>query len=551
MKKCFKKVLSVLLSVMLLLGTFGIGMSVFAEDDTLNFVHTTDLHVEKLRDTLPINYPESEIYFHAGGSGNLYCESTAIVNSCLEQAKAQNADFVMISGDLTRSGTEQEHRYVAKLLDDFQKKTGMPIFVISGNHDYYNSTPSEFKEYYNELGYKNALAVDDVTASYTADLPKNYRLIAIDSNNPGKDGDGVDERLLNWVDAQVQKAHEDGKEIIAMMHHPLIQHIVLHKIILKDFILRDSENVAEMFCNWGIQYVYTGHEHGNDIKRYVGKNRNVVYDILTTSLTSYPLEYRFVTYSKDGVKIEMQSIDECDFSRLINGYNEKQLELMKNDYSAYAHGYFNYSISRKIIDYTSPEFIKKKLKVTDGALADAIDVLMGLVNEALDMPLYGEGMSIEALAAKKGIIIPKTDYASISDLLAAMASVHYFGNENLPSSKYPEAELFTKALNTGLEFILSNTNKEIFGLLIPILAKFGITDYEICDWLATVGSEESYKKAEEVLFPLLEKIIVDAPQSDRSVELPPFGEKVTLLSVIMTYLEKIFNVVKYLLNIIF
>lgn len=555
-----KKIISVTLSLILVLSMMCIAPFANAEEgDRINFALATDLHIDVIRDTLEMNYPESELYFHADGSGNLYDEATGIANSFLSQAAQQNVDFILLSGDLTRDGDEAQHRYVAELLKKYTEETGIRVYVVPGNHDYHNSLPADFKEYYKDVCYADALVIDDVTASYTADLPNNFRLIAVDSNKAPVDGDGLTERTFNWIREQVKQAKADGKEILYTMHHPVLEHLYLGRYLMKDFMVRNHEEVAEMFCDSGIQYVFTGHEHGNDIAKYESKSGKVLYDVLTTSLSSYPLEYRLVSYGADGVDIKMQRITECDFSSLVNGYNDAQLELMKNDYTEYSYGYFKYAIEKKILKYTSPDFIKDKLGVQSGPLAAASDTLMTLVNEALEMPLYKTddgSQSIEALAEKKGVTLPESDYGSLLELATTLVAMHYHGDENMSVYDTIEAELLVKGLNTGLEYILSGVEKEVVVLLAKVSESYvGAEGDALEKWFiaAANGDVDSYKIAEEVLYPFLENYTYDKAPADRDVSLPAFGETVeagSTMSVLLKFIQTIIKLVKFILKMV-
>ena len=553
-----KKVLSVILSIILLALYVCVPMSALAANDELKFAVATDIHIDGCRETLPVYFPENELYFHASGSGNLYDEAPALTRAFLKEAAEADSDFVLISGDLTRSGTEEQHTFVANMLNEFEAETDIQVYVVPGNHDYFNSMPADFKNYYCNLGYDEAIVIDDETASYTVDLPKGYRLIAVDSNDPGNDGDGMTDRLYSWIEEQVSAANADGKKVIYTMHHALLEHITLGNILMKDFVLRDSKAVAEKFCEWGIQYTFTGHEHGNDVSKYTGKNGKTVYDILTTSLSSYPLEYRMVSFSDSGVNLEIERIEECDFDSLINGYNEAQLALMKSDYTEYSYGLFRYAVEKKIFKYISPDFIKNKIKISDGIVADEIDALLNLVSSALDMPIYDSGdgnVSIESLAAKKGIILPKSDYTSLCDMVTAIVAEHYYGDEYLPSSERPESELLVKGLNTGLEYILANAGKEslkaLLGEYAGILGLDTTTTGALGRWFESVGSENSYKVAGAVLYPIFDKFTVDTAPSDRNVTLPAIGETEEAPNTFVTVLNTIFEVVKYILNVVF
>ncbi len=521
-RKVAKRIISTLLTAVMLAGTCAL-FSASAEKSGVKFTLATDIHIDNTKTELDVNYPESELYFQASGSGNIYDQAAELTKEFLRRSADEGAEFILIAGDLTRNGNEEQHSFVASLLSDFEKETGIQVYVVPGNHDYYSSKPAEFKKYYADLGYNQALAADSATASYTADLAGNCRLIAVDSNDPGEDGDGFTSALLEWIKTQTEKAKADGKQIIYMMHHPLLEHLYMGKVLMKDFMLRDSEEVAEKFTGWGIQYVFTGHEHGNDIASYTGKNGAVVYDVLTTALSSYPLEYRSINLSSEGAEIRMRKIEKCNTDALIDGYTDSQKELLESDYEQFAYGLFKYSVEKKILKYTSPEFIKKKLKIGSDTPAFAVDNLFSTITEALTMPLYdsGSGVSIEKLAKSKGVSIPSSDYGSLIELASSMVAMHYYGDENMPSGSSPEGEILVKGLNTGLEYILTKTGRNGLNLLLQIMGTQINTD-ELSPLFNAValGKEDSYKVAEQVLYPLLDKFAVDSDLPDRDADLP-------------------------------
>ncbi|MBQ6266002.1 MAG: metallophosphoesterase [Clostridia bacterium] len=522
-KSLFAKALSVSLSLTMLLGVFQLFFTVHAQSDTVRFAVGTDIHIDNTQTALDVNYPENELYFQASGSGNIYDQAAALTKDFLHKSVENGAQFILITGDLTRNGTGEQHRFTASLLADFEKESGIPVYVVPGNHDYFNSSRDDFRKYYAALGYDTALANDEKTASYTADIGGNYRLIAVDSNDPGNDGDGIDSSLLDWIKSQALRAHKDGKEIIYMMHHPLLEHLYLGHLLMKDFLIKNSETVAEQFTQWGIKYVFTGHEHGNDVAAYTGKNGEQVYDVLTTALSSYPLEYRSVVMSSEGADLKMQKIDRCNTDELVSGYTDAQKALLESDFEEFALGLFRYSVEKKILRYTSSDFIKGKLKVTGGPLAVAVDNLFNAVNDALVMPLYdsGDGVSIEKLAASKGVSLPQSDYGSLIELASAVVAVHYYGDENIPSDSNPECEILVKGLNTGLQYILTRTGRSGLNLLLGIIGtKIGTDELSPLFNAVSLGKEDSYKVAGEVLYPLLDRFTVDFSLPDRDVFLP-------------------------------
>ncbi len=529
-KKVLKKPLALLLVAALLFTVLCVPAFAAGKDCAVRFAVATDVHLRLPNADLPVYYPESELYYSCWGSGNQTHEATGLLLQALARAEENGAEFVLLCGDLTHFGNETQHRYFASLLRGFEETSGIAVYVVPGNHDYYETTPVQFKEYYYDFGYGEALVTDAETASYTADLPGGYRLIAIDSNDPGKDGDGLTERLFNWIGAQADAAAADGRTPIAMMHHPLLEPIPYASVLMKDFIVRDHEAVAERFTQWGISYVFTGHEHGNNITSFTGSDGRTIYDILTTSLNSYPTEFRMVDLTQENMKITMERLESLDPAYVPPGYNDAQRAAIAEDYTAYSLGFFKFSVAKKIERVIAPEFIKDALGQDSGALADAVDVVMPLVTEALNMPFYADGgESVASLAAAAGATLPESDYRSLMDLITSLVAVVYCGGENLPVSEAPESRIFLVALNTMLKYILAQTgnrvSKDSLNRIFGALGFNAIGTPDLYRWNRAYvpGADCSYAAAEAALAPLLNRFLVDDAVPDRDAVLVPSG----------------------------
>ena len=526
--KLFGKIVALLLVCAVMLT----GASVFAgaseAERPVRFAVATDVHLRLPDEDLPVYYPESDIYYSCWGSGNQTHEAAGLLRQALQRAAESEAEFVLLCGDLAHNGTEAQHRYFAALLRDFEDESGIPVYVVPGNHDYYASTPDQFRTYYADFGYGEALASDDATASYTAELPGGRRLIAVDSNTPGKDGDGLDERLFSWIGQQARAAAAEGKTPILMMHHPLLEPIPYAGLLMKDFIVRNHEAVARRFAGWGIRYVFTGHEHGNNVTSFTCPDGSVVYDILTTALNSYPTEFRLIDLSADGMSIAMQRIEALDPAYIPPGYNDAQRAALTADYTAYSLGFFKFSVAKKIERVIAPEFIKEALGEDAGPLADAVDLVMPLVAEALNMPFYAdEGVCVASLAAAAGASLPPSDYSSLMDLATSLVATVYRGGENLPAGKAPESKLFLVALNTMLKYILAQTGNRVSAQSLNRI--FGVLGFDRLDrvdlyrWNRAyiLGANCSYAAAESVLAPFLNRFLVDDAVPDRDAVLRP------------------------------
>lgn len=442
-----------------------------ASGGAVSFAVASDVHYEEPRESIAVEDGDG-LYFHANRSCNMPDECPYIIEEFLRQcADDENCRFVLLTGDNCSDGRgkRQDHIAFAKFLSDFEESSGKPVYVIPGNHDIGGGTrpedtgPAEFKEIYDEFGYEEALTDTDYDASYTADLPGNYRLIALDSVSLTESTeDGMTLRKVMWVCDQARQAKKDGREPILIMHHALLGHMPLHRLISRNFIVRFHNTTANLFASAGIKLVFTGHEHGADAAVHTTPGGKRVYDLATGSLSMYPLTYRYVTLTDGEISYETRSVDKIDAGRLtseIGGYTGEQKEQIENDLEAYAKGMFAAGFKKRIGRSLSVEDTGLK---PGGALYALADAALSGISGILDMPLYGKNSASE-LAAGYGIILPESGYATGWDLLCDLMSMHYAGGEDLELDG-PEVTLFLRLVSLVLKTDLSAVTDAAFEL---------------------------------------------------------------------------------------
>lgn len=429
-----KKVLSIILSVIMVSSVLCVGVSAEEKND-LSFAVASDLHYSAPEEELE-KTNDDPIFWHATRRCEMENETGLIIDEFLNQcAESDDVEYVLISGDLANRGRTrpEDHLVVAQKLRDFEKKSGKEVYVINGNHDASNdseTTLARFKEIYAEFGYDHALTTRDDDCSYTADLGEKYRLIALDSNHETKSTeDGMTADRLKWVKEQAEFAKEDGRYPIVMMHHNLLDHLPIQRVLSRNFIVKFHFTTAELFADWGIKTVFTGHEHCSDATVYTSALGNKIYDFTTTSLAMYPLEYRVVKYNDNEIKYETRSVDKIDYDALTattKGYTDEQIEAMKADLRAFSKGYLKAGVQYRLELSLSPE----KMGIDENAVYSkpiiyAVDKLISL----LRMPLCGEN-SLQSIAKEYGIDIPDSDYKTGWDLATDLVAWHYSGGEH-------------------------------------------------------------------------------------------------------------------------
>lgn len=429
-----KKVLSIILSVITASSVLCVGVCAEEKND-LSFAVASDLHYSAPEEELE-KTNDDPIFWHATRRCEMENETGLIIDEFLNQcAESDDVEYVLISGDLANRGRSrpEDHLVIAQKLRDFEKKSGKEVYVINGNHDASNdqaTTLARFKEIYAEFGYDHALTTRADDCSYTADLGEKYRLIALDSNHETKSTeDGMTADRLKWVKEQAELAKEDGRYPIVMMHHNLLDHLPIQRVLSRNFIVKFHFTTAELFADWGIKTVFTGHEHCSDATVYTSALGNKLYDFATTSLAMYPLEYRVVKYNDNEIKYETRSVDKIDYDALTattKGYTDEQIAAMRADLRAFSKGYLKAGVQYRLELSLSPE----KMGIDEGSayskpIIYAVDKLISL----LRMPLCGEN-SLQSIAKEYGIEIPDSDYKTGWDLATDLVAWHYSGGEH-------------------------------------------------------------------------------------------------------------------------
>ena len=463
-----KKVLALFMAIVLVCGTLTVAASAENSAD-LRIAVASDLHYNQPR--TEIAGPDSgtiddEIYWYANRRAAMDDESGFIIDAFLEKCAESDYDYVLISGDMADSGRtiRAEHEDVAAKFAAFEEKTGKQIFVIDGNHDLgageNDFKMADFKEVYADFGYDQALTVDPDSCSYTANLGDKYRLIALDSCDFSKSTeDGMSVAKLNFVKREVKNAKNDGRYPIVMMHHNLIDHMPMQRIINRNFIVRFHYTTAELFADWGVRIVLSGHEHCSDAAVYTSAPGNKIYDFATTALSMYPLAFREMSFTDETITYNDVTIDKIDTDKLqsvVSGYSDRQIALMNENLNDYAKGFLKAGVQYRLWLSLTME----KMGISeDDFYYDAVKTLVGRLTETLEMPLYGEN-SVQSIAKAYNIDVPDSSYKTPWDLATDLVAMHYEGEEAFGIDS-TEVTLLLRVVNLILHDDLANFNDKI------------------------------------------------------------------------------------------
>lgn len=551
-----KRLLSVLLSIMMIFGTVAVCAS--AAEDNLKVIVASDLHFAAESTRPYTGNTADDAYAHVPSSGQLLYESNAIITAFLAQAATSDADVILMSGDLANSGTEDEHLLFAAKLAEFEAQTGKQIFVIPGNHDVFRSSKELFVTVYAPFGYADAIARDEKSLSYVAELDDEYRVLGIDSTMEKQGNSYMSAETVAWIEAQCKKAEADGKKVVAMMHHNLLEHYIFNDAIHAGALVDGSLGLAEVLAANGVQYIFTGHTHNHDIASYTAANGKVVYDAVTNTLNGYPVLYRYVTFGND-VVFESKTIEKIDTSLLPAGISDETVALADTDFREYTRFCIWKGLRETFESYLRPATLKSLLKLEEDENEEFVaifDKISGKLCEAVKYPLYAadeteSGKSIEALVKANGGTLKASGYKDLIDLVITIYQAHCLGDEKYPIYS-TEVDVLGTALTAVLNYVLADLTAEEYTVAIKFICT--MLEVEVPSWVMNFASSGMSKMQgvdmlmSGVVMPLMTEFTVDKAPGDNNVTLPGYGktaiESESLMDKIKGFFEEIANFFK-------
>ena len=245
--------------------------------------------------------------------------SQEVFDVLMETMLSEKPDMVLITGDLTKDGELLSHQYVAGQLNRL-REAGIKTFVIPGNHDFGSKhalifdgdqsskaevvSREQFTELYRNHGYGAGSLRDETSLSYCCEPVEGLLLIGLDSGTDGR----LEESTLQWACQQAAQAQQQGKYVLAMMHHALLPHFNAEDQMLPSSVVQNYETVRNRLADAGVQVVLTGHIHISDIaKDYNADLTRSIYDISTGSVISYPCDYRRLSLSEDRAQLSVST----------------------------------------------------------------------------------------------------------------------------------------------------------------------------------------------------------------------------------------------------
>lgn len=290
----------------------------------------------------------------------------AVTEQALKQA-AQDADTIIISGDLTDDGDRLSHEDFIKLLREL-KSQGKKVYVIFATHDFHHHrawvrkrgdtkaqftsapweepyfdpegvhwkdyvadecknmseeectpqlaeavAPEELWKMYYEFGAEQARSCDPYSFSYCVDLDENTRCLML--NDIFRNEEALHDisptytpTCLRWMKKEIDAARAEGKYIFVCSHHPFIPATPVHRIGAGNRDLR-TPHAGHMLADMGIDLAFTGHTHASAVRFIKSDKGSTMCHIATAAVRFYPPVYRVVELDGQNKKIRYENID--------------------------------------------------------------------------------------------------------------------------------------------------------------------------------------------------------------------------------------------------
>lgn len=408
-----------------------------------------------------------------------FAETESINNSVVKWLeKANDADILLIAGDLSFNGEAKSHEKFLELLYKL-KNSGKKIYVVTADHDFKEeewetfafkesgrysperTKRSELFDMYRDFGFGDAIAADRENLSYVAQLSENVRLLCINCDFKEKGKYYFKDEQWVWIKEQTEKARNDNQTIIAMCHYPILPGQPLFQLI-SPMMIKDAYKFASFLADEGVKMIFTGHMHNQSINYIDTEKGNRLYDITTGAIIADPAFIRHVTIT-DG-KAEIKSIPTPDF------------EWDTDDCKKYLSDMFDRMIVNVLTDLRDDtKRAMKKFRLGENASTEKILKIAGKFICSLKVGTLARLLLIKCDKSVKNIRV--LDYAT--ELVRGI----FEGNQTFKEGT-PKGDVFL-ALLKRLKFVLKRIDlkgwdgkkADLYEIMKNSAGNYGIDDY--------------------------------------------------------------------------
>lgn len=557
-----KKSLSIILSLTLVLcSCLVLTASAKNDSDEFGFAVASDTHyVHPVKQAGTTLADEGWVTTFNSESESLTNQSGFIIDEFLKEcAENPKCQFVLITGDLATHGRDyvSEHEAVAAKFRKFENETGKQVYVINGNHDNAKDMPvdhKKFTEIYHEFGYDEALSTDEGTCSYSANLNDEYTLVALDTcDERYRVVPNNDITRMDWAVKQIKAAKKQGKKVIMIMHHNLLEHNPFQKLNEKNYVVNTPYSFAGLLADLGVKLVFSGHTHCNNVKSYTSFLGSTIYDFSMSSLGNFPAEYKYFNVTDSKISYETKKINHIDADKLAEvckGFSNEALEMMKNNLQTYTWSMSYREYSEDLRENISPETLGVE---ESSALYAKLKPVTDTIKEMSDTPIYGKG-GIQEQAAAYGLEIPDSEYKTLNEAITLAILRCKIGDKRYNLNSNDFTVLIRLLAFTVRKSIAATADSDILSGANEMLGKLGykgsVADNMLRDFSEKYGfATPEEKEALAIAYGLWGGYFSDVDGvENRDGAIPGYAVKEANENQFIVMVKKLFKLVIDLLN---
>ncbi len=432
--------------------------------------------------------------------------SAKILASLMEQLKKDDSDIVIVTGDTTNKAEPKSHEGITSLLRDL-KKSGKKVYCITATHDFTDDNMTylydgderkkvpavkrdELYDLYKEFGFEEAISVHKDSLSFVAKIADGYRLFALNDDRNHKGASGFSDDCFKWITEQIKEAEAAGDFIIPVTHHPMLSPSPFYTIIGKSNIMGEAEKRIEEFSEMGVDYIFTGHTHMQDISYKITKQNKPFYDITTPAAVGYPANLRSVIFDPAEGKIHVDAVPiQCE----IDGRNLQ--DHLEDKF---------FGMVRRVIEAAATDIETLAPMVTAFSVKESLIYKIGWILKPIAKILLGLKIGTAYKLARKESGLKKSEVEPIKnekvvDFIMTLIRNLYGGDSPYnPSTPYYKITMGVLAIidsvmavfGLSIGKLLKGANS-VQGLVEPLLYNPGI-----CDAKATIDLKGEFNSAE-------------------------------------------------------
>jgi 3',5'-cyclic AMP phosphodiesterase CpdA len=173
----------------------------------------------------------------------------AVMRRVVDDINAMDPDIVIIAGDLTAAGYEDEYAKAAAIVAQIEP----PKVIIPGNHDARNVGWVHFEHYFGPRFSRFRMAFSPVRAERLR--ASGFTVVGVDSSEPDVNEGRVGRDRYGWIQSQYQD-DEDIK--IFAIHHHLVS---IPGTGRERNIVTDAGDILAQLTKLDIELIVSGHKH--------------------------------------------------------------------------------------------------------------------------------------------------------------------------------------------------------------------------------------------------------------------------------------------------